>query len=138
MYRIQLASDSADNLSSSRLLLEFIWSWSEFNSLLRGIKSGLWVGSNPWPTFYRGFASEELLFPVETQVFLNAYELFIWAMHNSQFRNLHSSNEFYLCLFVTSSSLPYCIILLLTVSKEYINVCAKSNIHYDHSASIIR
>ena len=29
MYRIQVASDSAGNLSSSRLLLEFIWSVSE-------------------------------------------------------------------------------------------------------------
>ena len=29
MYRIQVASDSAGNLSSSRLLLEFIWSISE-------------------------------------------------------------------------------------------------------------
>ena len=29
MYRIQVASDSADNLSSFRLLLEFIWSESE-------------------------------------------------------------------------------------------------------------
>ena len=29
MYRIRVASDSADNLSSSSLLLEFIWSVSE-------------------------------------------------------------------------------------------------------------
>ena len=36
-------------LSSSRLLLEFIWSDQKFNSLLRGIKSGPWVGSNPRP-----------------------------------------------------------------------------------------
>ena len=70
IYRIQVASDSAGNLSSSSLLLEFIWSDQKFNSLLRGIKSGLWAELNPRPTFHRGFASEELLFPVETQVFL--------------------------------------------------------------------
>ena len=70
MYRIQVASDSASNLSSSSLLLEFIWSDQKFNNLFRGIKSGLWAELNPRPSFHRGFASQELLFPVETQVFL--------------------------------------------------------------------
>ena len=53
MNRIQVASDNAGNLSSSSLLLEFIWFYKKFNSLLRGIKSGLWAELNPRPTFHR-------------------------------------------------------------------------------------
>ena len=55
--------------------------YQKFNSLLRGIKSGLWAELNPRPTFHRGFASEELLFPVETQVFPKIW--IYYAAHNN-------------------------------------------------------
>ena len=71
MNRIQVASDSADVFLFLGCFLDSSDPYQKFNSLLRGIKSGPWVGSNPRPSFHRGFASEELLFPVETQVFLN-------------------------------------------------------------------
>ena len=76
MYRIQVASDSAGNLSSFELLLEFIWSVSEIQQPIeRFSKVALDAGSNPRPTFHQGFTSEELLFPVETQVFLKKLQI---------------------------------------------------------------
>ena len=38
------------------------------------------MGSNPRPIFHRGFATEELLFPVETQVFLKSN---LYSQHSS-------------------------------------------------------
>ena len=70
MYRIRVASDSAGSLISFQLILEFIWSVSEIQQLIEKFLR-IWPGCRiePAPFFYPGFASEELLFQMRTQVF---------------------------------------------------------------------
>ena len=69
MYRIQVAFDSADNPPVFSCFTNY-WSESEIKKLIEKFLR-IWPGCGiePAPFFYLGFASEELLFQMRTQVF---------------------------------------------------------------------